>query len=115
MPYLLGSDGHPVRDSGIWAKEKLYYLERYLDIFSVGMHQRWHGKIYYVDLFAGPGLCLIPETGEEFDGSPLIALKFNFAKYFFFESDPACFKALETRIKVRSPEKLRNVELIQGD
>ncbi len=112
---LFGNDGLPVRDSGIWAKEKLYYLEHYLDIFSVGMHKRWNGKVYYVDLFAGPGRCLIPETKEEFDGSPLIALKFNFAKYFFFESDPFCFKALEARIKNRAPEKLKNVELIPGD
>jgi three-Cys-motif partner protein len=115
MPDLLGNDGLPVRGSGIWAKEKLYYLERYLDIFSVGMQQKWHGSIYYVDLFAGPGQCRITETGEEFDGSPLIALKFNFAKYFFFESDPACFKALETRIRARAPEKLRNITLIPAD
>ncbi len=115
MPDLLGNDGFTVRSSGIWAKEKLYYLERYLDIFSVGMHKRWQGKLYYVDLFAGPGRCLIPETKEEFDGSPLIALKFNFAKYFFFESDPSCFKALETRIKNRAPEKLKNVELVPSD
>lgn len=115
MPDLLGNDGLPVRDSGIWAKEKLYYLERYLDIFSVGMQQKWRGKIYYVDLFAGPGQCRIAETGEEFDGSPLIGLKFNFAKYFFFESDLACFRALETRIKARAPEKLRNITLIPDD
>lgn len=115
MPDLLGNDGLPVRDSGIWAKEKLYYLERYLDIFSVGMQKKWLGKIYYVDLFAGPGQCRIAETSEEFDGSPLTALKFNFAKYFFFESDPTCFKALETRIRVRAPEKLRNVTLIPDD
>jgi len=36
-PEQLGSDGLPVRDSGVWAGEKLYYLERYLDIVSVGM------------------------------------------------------------------------------
>lgn len=114
-PETIGGDGLLVRDSGIWAKEKLYYLERYLDIFSVGMRERWHGKIYYVDLFAGPGRCLIPETGEEFDGSPLIALKFHFARYFFFESDPSCFKALETRIKNRAPEKLRNIEWVPDD
>ncbi len=112
---ILGSDGLPARDSGAWAKEKLYYLEHYLDIFSVGMGKKWKGKLYYVDLFAGPGRCRIPETQEEFDGSPLIALKFNFAKYVFFESDPSCFKALETRIKNRAPEKLRNVELVPDD
>lgn len=112
---MLGADDLPARGSGAWAKEKLYYLERYLDIFSVGMHKKWKSKLYYMDLFAGPGRCLIPETQEEFDGSPLIALKFNFAKYFFFESDPDGFKALDTRIKNRAPEKLKNVKLVPGD
>ena len=115
MANLVGSDGLPIRESGIWAKEKLYYLEHYLDIFSVGMHKRWNGKLYYIDLFAGPGRCLIPETREEFDGSPLIALKFNFAKYFFFESDPACFKALKARVKDRAPEKSDKIEFVPGD
>jgi three-Cys-motif partner protein len=109
----LGSDGLVARDSGAWANEKLYYLERYLDIVSVGMKKKWPDRLYYVDLFAGPGKCLIRETNEEIDGSPLIALKFNFAKYFFVESDKKCYRALAARVKARAPEK--NVEIIQGD
>jgi three-Cys-motif partner protein len=112
-PEQLGADGLPVRDSGVWAGEKLYYLERYLDIVSVGMKKKWAGKLYYVDLFAGPGKCLIRETREEIDGSPLIALKFNFAKYFFVESDEKCYRALAARVKVRAPEK--DVDIIPGD
>jgi len=87
MSNTIGNDGLPVRDSGIWAKEKLYYLEHYLDIFSVGMHKRWNGKLYYVDLFAGPGRCLISGTKEEFDGSLLIALKFNFSIICFSQAN----------------------------
>lgn len=113
MTELIGTDDLPVRDSGIWVKEKLYYLEHYLDIFSVGMHKKWKGKLYYVDLFAGPGRCLIRDTREEFDGSPLIALKFNFAKYFFFEVDTACQTALVKRVKARAPEK--DVVIVHGD
>jgi len=109
----MGSDGLPVRESGVWAKEKLYYLEHYLDIFSVGMRTKWQGKLYYVDLFAGPGRCLIAATNEEFDGSPLIALKFGFAKYFFIESDAESYGALSARVKSRAPEA--NVKLIPGD
>jgi three-Cys-motif partner protein len=108
-----GDDGLPVRASGIWAKEKLYYLEHYLDIFSVGMHKKWHGKLYYIDLFAGPGRCLVRETKEEVDGSPLIALKFDFAKYFFVETDSANYTALSARVKTRSPQK--DVVIIPGD
>jgi len=109
----LGSDGLITRDSGIWVEEKLYYLERYLDIFSVGMKNKWGGKLYYVDLFAGPGKCRIREKQKEIDGSPLIALKFNFAKYFFFESDKECFTALAARVKARAPEK--DTQVIPGD
>jgi three-Cys-motif partner protein len=109
----LGSDGLIARDSGIWAKEKLYYLERCLDIFSVGMKKQWTGKLYYVDLFAGPGKCCIRDTKEEMDGSPLLALRFDFAKYFFFESDPRCYEALDARVKARAPEK--DVKVIPGD
>jgi three-Cys-motif partner protein len=110
---IVGADSLIVRASGAWARDKLYYLERYLDIFSVGMHKKWRGKLYYVDLFAGPGSCLIRETKEEIDGSPLIALKFNFTKYFFFEADGECYKALTKRVEVRASKK--DVVLIPGD
>jgi three-Cys-motif partner protein len=113
MTAPIGSDGLPVHESGIWAKEKLYYLDHYLGIFSGGMKKKWPGKLFYVDLFAGPGRCLIPETNEEFDGSPLIALKFGFTKYFFVESDAESFSALSTRVKSRAPDA--NVTLIPGD
>lgn len=109
----LGSDGQIVRDSGAWAREKLYYLERYLEIFSVGMKAKWAGRLYYVDLFAGPGKCQIRDTREEIDGSPLIALKFNFAKYFFIEADERCYQALVVRAKDRAPEK--HVDIVRGD
>jgi len=112
---LLGSDGLPVRDSGIWAKEKLHYLEDYLNIFFFGMRKKWPGKLYYIDLFSGPGLCRIRETGEELDGSPLIALRFDFEKYFFFELDSECCETLNARIKTRYSEKMKNVILTPGD
>ena len=113
---LLGNDGLPVRDSGIWVKQKLYYLGRYLKIFSVGMKNKWSGRLYYVDLFAGPGRCRIRATQEEIDGSPLVALLgFNFAEYFFFEADHAYFEALDTRAKKRAPDKYENVRMIPGD
>lgn len=108
-----GSDGFVVRPSGGWVREKLYYLERYLDIFSVGMKAKWAGKLYYLDLFAGPGKCRIRDTGGEIDGSPLIALKFNFAKYFFIEADEQCHQALTARVRDRATEK--PVEIVHGD
>ncbi len=113
---LLGNDGLPIRDSGNWVKDKLYYLGRYLKIFSVGMRNKWPGRLYYVDLFAGPGRCRIRETQKEIDGSPLVALLgFNFAKYFFFEADRACFEALDARAKKQAPQKYKDVKMVSGD
>jgi hypothetical protein len=62
----LASDGFIARDSGAWAKEKLYYLERYLDIVSVGMKKKWAGRLYYANLLAGPGKCRTRGSNEEF-------------------------------------------------
>ena len=113
---IFGIDGRVIRDSGKWAEEKLYYLGRYLKIMSVGMSKKWAGKLYYVDLFAGPGRCQIRETRKEIDGSPLIALLgFNFDKYFFFEANPACHQALDERVMARAPQKYETVKIIQGD
>jgi len=113
---ISATDGLPVRSSGAWAEEKLYYLRRYLDIFSVGMKNKWGGRLYYVDMFAGPGRCRIRRSEKELDGSPLIALtEFDFAEYYFFEANPACYQALDARVKKRAPNKLKKVKMIPGD
>lgn len=113
---ISSDDGLAVRSSGTWAEEKLYYLRSYLDIFSVGMKKKWAGSLYYVDMFAGPGRCRIRGSEKEFDGSPLIAVTgFDFANYYLFESDPTAFHALEERVQVRAPNKVRNVRMIPGD
>ncbi len=58
-------------------------------------HFLWQNKweLYYVDLFAGPGLCKIRETQKEINGSPLIALLENdFDKYYFLKQIPIASK-----------------------
>jgi three-Cys-motif partner protein len=113
---ILGMAGLAIRDSGSWAEDKLYYLGRYLKIFSVGMKNKWPGRLFYVDLFAGPGRCRIRENEKEIDGSPLVALLgFDFAEYFFFEADRSCFDALQARVNKRAPQKSSNVKMIYGD
>lgn len=78
------------------------------------MKNKWN--LYYIDLFAGPGRCLIRDTQKEIDGSPLIALLgFNFAKYYFLEADTNCLEALTHRIKKRAPEKYDKVQIVPGD
>ena len=80
------------------------------------MKNKWPGRLYYVDLFAGPGRCRMRETRKEIDGSPLVALLgFDFAKYFFFEADSTCFQALDARVKRRAPQKCKDVKMVCGD
>lgn len=93
-----GSDGQPAMVAGVWAKDKLYYIQFYCDIFNTGMKGKWSIRTY-IDLFSGPGRCVIEETGEEFDGSPLVALKCKvpFTHYFFNELNKDSLTALKNR------------------
>jgi len=106
-------DGLVVRPSGLWIKQKYYYLKRYLDIFSKGMKNKWRGNLTYCDLFAGPGRCLINSLNREEDGSPLIALQYDFKKYIFVEESKELIEALKSRCK-NSP-KFNRIEFLERD
>ena len=110
---VLQSDGLPFRSSGIWIRRKHYYLREYAKIFTIGMGKKWRGGLTFFDFFAGPGRCLIEQTGEVVDGSPLIALQHSFNKYIFVEQTPALMEALRKRCN-HSP-KFSSIDFIQED
>lgn len=85
-----------VRKSGEWAKRKHHYLKNYCGITTVSMRNKF--KLIYLDVMAGPGRCKIEETNEEFPGSPLVALDYDFAEYIFIEDDQESAKALTQRV-----------------
>jgi three-Cys-motif partner protein len=62
------------------------------------MKNKWP-KITYVELFSGPGRCIVRQSSEIIDGSPLVALNIAkpFSEYHFVELDPVSLKALELR------------------
>ncbi len=60
----LGSDGLAVREVGRWTEEKLFYVRRYIEIFTTGMKVKWPRRVY-IDLFAGPGRSIIEGTSRE--------------------------------------------------
>lgn len=95
---LLASDGLPARRSGEWARQKLFRVGYYTEMFATGMKNLWPERVF-VDLMAGPGLCKIESNGTEFEGSPLIALKVRdpFNTVVLVESDPALAGALRAR------------------
>ena len=108
----LSQDGLPARTTGPWVHDKKYYFERYLDIFTHGVGKKWNGHLAYTDLFSGPGKSLIRESCEEVEGSPLIALRYDFARYVFVDI-PDVIATLEKRLK-KHP-KYNSITLIEGD
>ena len=109
------SDGLPFRCVGAWSEAKHYYLKRYIETFTTSMRKKWHGQLYYIDLFTGPGKCMARETEREIDGSPLIALNapYPFAKYFFVDLNEEVLNTLSERCK-NNPNYNR-IKLIPGD
>ena len=95
-------DGLPARRVGDWSGEKLLYIQKYLEIFSVSMRSRWPVR-HYIDLFSGPGKCVMEDgTGERL-GSPLIALglKHPFTGYHFVEKGAETLDALKIRVETQ--------------
>src|SRR5438105_13002104 len=90
------ADGLPARVSGEGIRRKHNYLGRYCAITAKGMKNAFPTRVF-LDVMAGPGICKIRETGEEFPGSPLIAMEHGFTKLVFVESDPVLAAALKKR------------------
>lgn len=100
-------DNLSLRCVGEWSKDKIEYFNYYAQMFSTGMKAKWHDR-YYIDLFSGPGKCVIRETMEEIKGSPLNALnvKDKFSGYFFVDKNNVCILDLKKRIAT-SMEKIK--------
>jgi len=111
---VFGADKLRARDSGPWAREKLSYLRRYLEMFTTGMSAKWP-RLVFLDLMAGPGLCIDRTDKQEFSGSPLLALstKKPFHGAYFVESDPELRAALERRIATHPRRGI--AEVLDGD
>lgn len=108
----IASDNLPARETGPWVHDKKHYLERYLTISTKGVGAKWNGKLAYVDLFSGPGRSIIRGSGEEVDGSPLVALKCSFASYVFVDSADV-LTTLEQRLK--NHPRFQDITFIAGD
>src|SRR5262249_55727987 len=83
-------------------------------IFTGSMKDKWKG-LTYVDLFAGPGICVVEGTGEELRGSPLLALDTRkaFDTVLCVEQDDEARDALDQRIR-RHPRG-NTAKLLPGD
>jgi three-Cys-motif partner protein len=91
------SDHLPIRPSGPWIETKHKLLAYYADLFATGMKNKWASRVY-LELFSGPGKCLIRDTGREDLGSPLKIIDHEFTKFIFTEMSAPAAEALATRI-----------------
>src|SRR6267378_1651977 len=96
--FIRASDDLPARCVGPWSRDKFYYVRGYLDIFSRGMRNRFPVR-HYIDLFAGPGRCVVDDGSGELEGSPLIALgiSHHFTVHHFVDKSRAAISALRAR------------------
>lgn len=97
------SDALPVRCVGPWAKDKIYFLRRYFDLFSVGMKNHWSQTgLGYFEIGCGPGRCIDRRAGLEFDGTALSILKAtqftNIRVARFIDIEPQVVSSLNIRI-----------------
>lgn len=103
-----GDDGLPAEEVGIWAKDKHELLCRYVDITRSArakyLPPNNNGGAAYIDLFCGPGRCLVRETGEWIDGSAVAAWRksvdggHRFTRVIIGDADPIRLAATEKRL-----------------
>lgn len=100
---VLGSDYLPVQCVGPWAEDKYFFLERYLNAtcqarkkFSV------NNNSVFIDLFAGPGKCIIFNEEKEIDSGGIRALlrdEAPFSQLYYFDINKQNTEALKIRVK----------------
>lgn len=100
-------DGLPAREVKAHNADKAHYIGGYSEIFAKAMKNKW-GHRCYVDLFCGPGVCWVKDTGRFVLGSPLLALNVNtpFTHIVLNDLNDDCMRALETRMVDTEADRL---------
>jgi three-Cys-motif partner protein len=124
-----GPDGLPVQCVGIWATDKHHYLRQYIaatkGVRAKYLEPQGHGGAAFIDIFAGPGMVRVRDTGDIHPGSPLVALQHReapFSKLVFADQDAANVAALQartasdtTRVKIIPGDSNANIDQIASD
>jgi len=98
----LGEDGLPVQCVGGWSEDKYFFLEAYLNA-SCEARRKFADKnnAVFIDLFAGPGKCLIRGEKREIPSGGMRALQRDeapFNELFFFDISKTNTEALLKRV-----------------
>lgn len=95
-------DGLPTRDVGAWSEDKLFVWHKYIQMTTTAMtgNPAFPAGLFYVDLFSGPGVCTIRDSGKRIPGSPLIASWASkpFVHQFIVEADASRADACKKRL-----------------
>jgi len=83
-----------------WALVKLIILNYYIPIYTTLIRKNFSGKMRYIDLLCGSGLCQIASTKDVVAGSALIAAhsKIPFDEYIFIDTNKKFCDDLERRM-----------------
>jgi len=97
-----GEDLLPAQCVGPWVEDKYYFLERYLDATRYARKKFFDkNNAVYVDLFAGPGRCVIKNENREVDNGALRVLNnqtIPFNQYHFIDISTVNIAALKKRV-----------------
>jgi three-Cys-motif partner protein len=97
----LGSDEQPVQCVGVWAEDKYYFLKRYLNASREARRKfSDRGNAVFIDLFSGPGHCIIREKKTEITSGGFRATELNeapFNEYIFCDIDENNIEAFRQR------------------
>lgn len=92
-------DGLPARVVKAHNAYKAHFISSYALTLAVAMKNVF-GERAYIDMYSGPGVCWVQDTGEFVEGSPLMALGASprFTRHVFVDKDPRCTAALHMRL-----------------
>ena len=98
----LDSNGFPLQCVGPWVEDKYFSLEQYLHASREARKMfSDNGNAVFIDLFAGPGRCIIRGDRKEIDSGGIRALNLDeapFNEYFYFDISKTNTDALKKRI-----------------
>jgi len=104
----------PVQCVGQWVEDKYFFLERYLNATREARRKFSDKKnAVFIDLFAGPGRCIIKDNQTEIDSGGLRALQRTeapFNEYYYFDIAKHNVDALDKRTADKT-----GVHLNKGD
>lgn len=102
---VLGKDQLPIQCVGAWVEDKYFFLESYLNA-SCEARRMFADKnnAVFIDLFAGPGMCVVRRKNKEILSGGMRALQRNeapFNELFYFDINRTNTDALAKRINNR--------------